>query len=87
MCGCNASTPSKTAVASAADDAIVLSVEDMTCGHCAGRVKAAIETDIPGASVAADPQSRRVTITGTKDVGTIRRSIAAAGYTPALVGA
>ncbi|WP_230983079.1 heavy-metal-associated domain-containing protein [Inquilinus limosus] len=42
-------------------------VEDMTCGHCAGTIKGAIEGSIPGARVEADPVRKLVSVTGTDE--------------------
>jgi copper chaperone len=57
-------------------------VEDMTCGHCAGTIKGAIEGSIPGAKVDADPVRQLVSVTGTTDRAQIAEIITAAGYTP-----
>ncbi|KAA3504405.1 copper chaperone [Rhizobium rhizogenes] len=57
-------------------------VEDMTCGHCAGVIKGAIEKTVPGAAVHADPASRTVVVGGVSDAAQIAEIITAAGYTP-----
>lgn len=57
-------------------------VEDMTCGHCAGVIKGAIEKTVPGAAVHADPASRTVVVGGVSDAARIAEIITAAGYTP-----
>lgn len=57
-------------------------VEDMTCGHCAGVIKGAIEKTLPGAAVHADPASRTVVVGGVSDAAHIAEIITAAGYTP-----
>lgn len=57
-------------------------VEDMTCGHCAGTIKGAIEGSIPGAKVDADPVRKLVSVTGTADRDQVAGLIAEAGYTP-----
>lgn len=57
-------------------------VEDMTCGHCAGVIKGAIEKTVPGAAVHADPASRTVVVGGVSDAVQIAEIITAAGYTP-----
>ena len=54
----------------------------MTCGHCAGVIKGAIEKTIPGAAVHADPVSRTVSVEGVSDAARIADIIAEAGYTP-----
>ncbi len=83
MCGCSAksATPSTTTAPTRAD-AIVLRVEDMTCGHCAGRIAKAIQAGIPAAVVAADPTTKTVEVTGTTDRDAVRVLIAGVGYTP-----
>ncbi|MGO1075139.1 heavy-metal-associated domain-containing protein [Inquilinus sp. CA228] len=57
-------------------------VEDMTCGHCAGTIKGAIEGSIPGAKVEADPVRKLVSVTGAADRAQVAALIAEAGYTP-----
>ena len=57
-------------------------VEDMTCGHCAGAIRSAIESAIPGARVTADPQAKLVTVEGASDPARINGIITEAGYTP-----
>ncbi|PZP51659.1 MAG: copper chaperone [Agrobacterium fabrum] len=70
--------------ATAPDDAdLSFHVEDMTCGHCAGVIKGAIEKTVPGAAVHADPASRTVLVGGVSDAARIAEIITAAGYTPA----
>jgi len=54
----------------------------MTCGHCAGVIKGAIEKTVPGAAVYADPASRTVVVGGISDATRIAEIITAAGYTP-----
>ncbi|MBF9234536.1 heavy-metal-associated domain-containing protein [Microvirga alba] len=58
-------------------------VDDMTCGHCAGTIKSAIESSIPGAKVTADPQAKLVSVEGASDLAQISSIITLAGYTPA----
>jgi copper chaperone len=62
-------------------------VEDMTCGHCAGTIKSAIESSIPGAQVVADPQAKLVSVVGAGDLEQIKNVITLAGYTPAAAPA
>lgn len=70
------------APATAADPAaFTFRVDDMTCGHCAGTIKKAIESSIPGAEVSADPGSKLVAIKGSCDFDQLREIVAAAGYT------
>lgn len=56
-------------------------VDDMTCGHCAGTIKDAIESTIPGAKVSANPESRLVSVQGA-DFAKVCEIISLAGYTP-----
>jgi copper chaperone len=70
----------------AAHPGVQVKVDDMTCGHCAGTIKRAIEDAIPGAEVVADPAARLVSVVGA-DYPTISGIIAQAGYTPAPPGA
>jgi copper chaperone len=60
-------------------------VEDMTCGHCAGTIKTAIETGLPGAQVEADPRTKLVSVRGVSDIATVRELVSAAGYTPSAM--
>jgi copper chaperone len=64
------------------DGSLNLRVEDMTCGHCAGTIKKAVESAIPGTQVDADPASRLVSIRGTADLAAVKVIVAEAGYTP-----
>jgi copper chaperone len=80
MCSCQQS--SSAAGATTSQGAISFRVDDMTCGHCAGTIKAAIEGQIPGASVNADPGSKLVSVSGTTDFAAIRSIVIGAGYTP-----
>ena len=57
-------------------------VEDMTCGHCAGTIKTAIESKLPGTSVDADPASKLVSVRGGADFAALSAIVTAAGYTP-----
>jgi copper chaperone len=79
MCTCQTHT---AAAAAPTDAALTFKVEDMTCGHCAGTVKSAVERGLPGAIVTADPAARLVSISGTSDRAAAARLIAEAGYTP-----
>jgi len=79
MCTCQ----THTAAAEPIDAALTFKVEDMTCGHCAGTVKSALERGLPGAIVTADPAARLVSISGASDRSAAARLITEAGYTPA----
>lgn len=88
MCSCQQHSTTTSAATPAPGGAISFRVEDMTCGHCAGTIKQAVESKVPGTSVTADPGSKLVSVQGSADVAAIRSAITAAGYTPSaeLVG-
>ena len=77
----------QTSHASAGAAALTFRVDDMTCGHCAGTIKKAIESSLPGTHVDADPASKLVSVTGNNDRGMLAGIIAKAGYTPAGIQA
>jgi copper chaperone len=60
-------------------------VSDMTCGHCVGTVRAAIERALPGAAVEINLDAHRVTVAG--DAAIAAAAIRSAGYTPERVSA
>jgi copper chaperone len=82
MCGCSTHQTQETQVAERNPAALTLRVEDMTCGHCAGTIKKAIETGLPGTSVEADPTSKLVSVHGSTDLSSIKALVTEAGYTP-----
>ncbi len=82
MCGCSTNQSQPNQVVEHTPDALTLRVEDMTCGHCAGTITKAIEANISGAQVHADPATKLVLVRGTADLLAIKDLIAAAGYTP-----
>ena len=82
MCGCSTHQTQSTQAADRDPTAVVLRVEDMTCGHCAGTIRKAIETGLPGTSVEADPASKLVSVRGSTDLSSIKALVAEAGYTP-----
>ena len=57
-----------------------LIVNDMTCGHCVGTVRGALEEDIPGTEVQIDLNTKKVSFTGDRAKG--EDAIREAGYTP-----
>jgi Cu+-exporting ATPase len=57
-----------------------LTVEDMSCGHCVGRVTKAVQGVDEAAKVSVDLQTRRVTIDSEADLERIVAAIDAAGY-------
>jgi copper chaperone len=82
MCGCSTHKSQANQAVDRHPDALTLRVEDMTCGHCAGAIKKAIETGLPGTSVEADPASKLVSVRGSTDLSSIKALVAEAGYTP-----
>ncbi len=85
MCGCSCSTQrsEQAEKAKPANSAgLTLRVEDMTCGHCAGTIRTAIETGMPGTRVEADPVSKLVSVQGSTDLTSIKAIVTEAGYTP-----
>lgn len=57
-------------------------VEDMTCGHCAGRVRAAICALDPHAAVTVDLSTHTVVVESSADRESIRTALDAEGYPP-----
>ncbi len=64
-----------------APSATIFAVSDMTCDHCAARVKKAVLSLEPGAEVAVDLASGDVTVSPpANDPAAVARAIAEAGY-------
>jgi copper chaperone len=83
MCGCSTHQAGNTGQTALPNDgSLTLRVEDMTCGHCAGTIKKAVETTLPGTQVDADPASKLVSIRGTADLAAVKAIVSDAGYTP-----
>jgi len=61
---------------------IEFQVADMTCGHCAKTITAAVNQAAPGATVTIDLPTHRVTVTGADDADGIEDAIRDAGYQP-----
>ena len=57
-----------------------LKVENMTCGHCVGRVTDAVKSIDPGAKVMADLATRVVRIDSTSERGKLTNALEEAGY-------
>jgi copper chaperone len=57
-----------------------LIVNDMTCNHCVGTIRGALEQALPGSQVEIDLEAHRVSFTGAKAKG--EEAIREAGYTP-----
>jgi len=61
-------------------DTATFTVNDMTCGHCVGTVRKALNTAFPGAEVSVDLETHRVEVAA--DAGKAADVIREAGYTP-----
>jgi copper chaperone len=61
-------------------DKTIFTVNDMTCGHCVGALRQALEEALPGAEIAVDLASHKVSFTGDRAKG--EAAIREAGYTP-----
>lgn len=59
---------------------IELSVKDMTCGHCVGVVRRAVESVDPQATVEVDLANKRVRVEGGKPAEDLIGALNAAGY-------
>lgn len=57
-----------------------LTVEDMSCGHCVGRVTKAVQQVDQDAKVAIDLPTRKVKIDSSADLDKIAAAIDEAGY-------
>jgi copper chaperone len=65
---------------------MLLSVQEMTCGHCVKTVTAAVQAISPGAEVEVDLAAGTVRITGCTDPEAALCAIEDAGYPASLVG-
>jgi len=61
-------------------DRTILTVNDMTCSHCVGTVRKALEEALPGAEISVELDTHRVEFTGDRARG--EAAIREAGYTP-----
>lgn len=80
MCSCQ--QHSKPPLETAMPDGLSFRVDDMACGHCAGTIKNAIETALPGTTVIADPASKLVSVRGSVDYAAVAPIVIGTGYTP-----
>jgi copper chaperone len=71
--------------ATAADKDALIQVSDMTCGHCIGAIKAALEESLPGTPYTIDLERKRVTVPASNEAAACD-AIRAAGYTPVRIG-
>ncbi|WP_449396564.1 heavy-metal-associated domain-containing protein [Devosia riboflavina] len=61
-------------------DKTIFTVNDMTCSHCVGTVRKALEEALPGAEISVDLTTHKVSFTGDRAKG--EEAIKEAGYTP-----
>lgn len=61
---------------------IELTINDMTCGHCASRVTQAVKSVDDQAKVTVDVANKQVRIEGTGDIDAIAAALTEAGYPP-----
>ncbi|WEJ57648.1 heavy-metal-associated domain-containing protein [Devosia sp. FJ2-5-3] len=61
-------------------DKTSFTVNDMTCGHCVGTVRKALETALPGSEIDINLDTHKVSFTGDRAKG--EEAIREAGYTP-----
>lgn len=61
-------------------DKTIFTVNDMTCSHCVGTVRKALEQALPGAEINVDLDTHKVSFTGDRAKG--EEAIREAGYTP-----
>lgn len=61
-------------------DTTIFTVNDMTCSHCVGTVRKALEDALPGAEISVDLATHKVSFTGDRTKG--KEAIKEAGYTP-----
>ena len=64
-------------------DKTIFTVNDMTCSHCVGTVRRALEEALPGAEISVDLATHKVSFTGDRAKG--EEAIKEAGYTPEVV--
>lgn len=57
-----------------------LTVEDMSCGHCVGRVTKSVQALDQDAKVEVDLATKKVKVDSKADLDAIARAIDAAGY-------
>ncbi|HEX4330365.1 MAG TPA: heavy-metal-associated domain-containing protein [Burkholderiales bacterium] len=60
---------------------IELQVQDMTCGHCVGRVTKAVKAVDEAATVDVNLENKRVSITSSHGAVEFAEAIREAGYT------
>lgn len=66
---------------SAAGDRAIFTVPDMSCAHCVGTIKGALESALPGAVFAIDLDAKRVTVPANA-AAVAEAAMRDAGYEP-----
>jgi len=59
---------------------IQFTLPDMTCGHCAGRVSAALRSADPACTISIDLASKTVSVQSDADHDELAQVLADAGY-------
>ena len=67
------------------DNMLEFEVKDMTCDHCASRIRKALNSADAQAKIEIDVPAHRVRVAGALDARSAGQAIAAAGYTPVAV--
>lgn len=83
MCDSHRHHEATTTAAAPARAGVTFHVSDMTCGHCAGVIRSALEESLPGAAIEIDIAKAQVTVSG--DQAKAEEAIRTAGYTPELM--
>jgi copper chaperone len=65
---------------------IELTVQDMTCGHCAATITGAVKALDPQATCDVDLAAKRVRVASAFSAERVRAAIERAGFKPALQG-
>lgn len=64
----------------------IVTIEGMSCGHCAMRVKKSIEESTPGCTATVDVSEGKAVVEGeTLDANMLRGAVVKAGYTVVAV--
>ncbi len=64
----------------------VLSIPDMSCGHCKATVEATLARVPDTGTVSVDLEQRKVSLTGPADLPAVLAALEAAGYPAAVAG-
>ncbi len=63
---------------------IELTVQDMTCGHCAATITGAVKALDPQATCEVDLPAKRVRVASMHSAERVRAAIERAGFTPTV---